>query len=95
MRGDFVYDLNLMSSTEEEYDDLCRKDSKEHSQRVNRRIAQGWSLLRADTVRVGESRGIGISAGYHTCNGKVVELVAYAGYRSDNEDGDDGDEETS
>ena len=47
-------------SAEEEHHNLGGEDAQEHGQRVNGRVSDGRSLLRADAVRVGQCGGIGI-----------------------------------
>ena len=80
-------------SAEEEDDDLGGEDAQEHGQRIDRRVAQSGSLLGADAVRVGEGRRVGVGTGYHSRQGEVVELVAYAGNGTYDENRDDCNEE--
>ena len=92
--GVLLYFQFHLLSAEEEHHDLCCEDAQEHRERIYRRITQRRCLFRADAVRVGQGRGVGVCTGYHTCNGEVVELEPDAGNRSDNQDGDNRDEET-
>ncbi len=80
-------------SAEEEDDNLGGEDAQEHGQRIDRRVAQSGSLFGADAVRVGEGRRVGVGTGYHTRQGEVVELVAYAGNGAYDENRDNRDEE--
>ena len=83
-----------ISSAEEQHDDLGCEDAEEHRERVDRRVAQGGGLLRADAVGIGQCGRVGIGTGYHTHDGEVVELELQTGYRADYQDGNDRDEET-
>ena len=82
---------NLWLSTEEQHDNLRREDPQEHRQRIDRRVPDGRRLFRADTVRIGQCRGIGIRTRDHTRNGEVIELIPDPGDRSYDEDRNDRD----
>ena len=78
--------LYLQYAATEQDDDLGGEDAKEHAQRINRRIADGWCLAVANAVGVGEGRGIGIGTCQHTHDGEIVELEFHAGNGADNQD---------
>ena len=86
--------LSLLS-TEEQHNELRCEDTQEHTQRINRRIADSRSLARANRVGVSEGWRVGVCTGKHTHYCKVVELVLHACYSADNQDRDDCDDETS
>ena len=75
-----------MNSTAEKNYQLCCKYSKEHTQRINRRIAQSWCFSVANRVCVCQCGRVGIRTCYRTHNGEIVELVFHSCNCSNNED---------
>ena len=62
-----------LSATEYHYH-LCRKDTQEHGEWVNRRVTYGMSLLCTATVGVCQCWWIGERTSHHTHDGEVVEM---------------------
>ena len=71
-------------SAEEQDHDLCRENSEEHTQWIDRAIAYGRRLFRADAVGIGECGWVGVGSGNHTHDGEIVELELHSGNRTDN-----------
>ena len=84
---------NLFLS-QEQYQQLSRNHTQEHSQRINSRICYCRSVVVSHLVGISQCRGVGRSTRKQTGDGAIVELIAPACQDAYHQHWNHGDKET-
>ena len=75
----------------EHHDDLGYDDADEHTEGIDRGVADGGGIAPQRVVGIAEGHGIGHASAKDATDGAKIKLLGAQGYQADDDDGDEGE----